>query len=102
MTSVKTETQTQFQRMDIIYTQPPHTLSYLLLLTGCLAGIQFTCKTIVCSILFSHDGFEGTYLDSPFYVIGTVELAYGTPYLDELGLAKSLLALVWLAGPLSG
>ncbi|ORX57810.1 MFS general substrate transporter [Piromyces finnis] len=32
----------------------------------------------------------------------SVELAYGTPYLLSLGLPKSLTALVWLAGPLSG
>ncbi|KAL7754320.1 hypothetical protein RI367_000301 [Sorochytrium milnesiophthora] len=31
-----------------------------------------------------------------------VELAYGTPYLQELGLDKSKTSLVWLAGPLSG
>ncbi|KAJ3210193.1 hypothetical protein HDU67_005576 [Dinochytrium kinnereticum] len=32
----------------------------------------------------------------------TVEFAYGTPYLQSLGMPKPLLALVWLAGPLSG
>ncbi|KAF0556687.1 MFS general substrate transporter [Gigaspora margarita] len=32
----------------------------------------------------------------------SVELAYGTPYLLELGLSKSLMSLVWLAGPLAG
>ncbi|KAG0287200.1 hypothetical protein BGZ98_004770, partial [Dissophora globulifera] len=32
----------------------------------------------------------------------TVELGYGTPYLLSLGIPKSLTALVWLAGPLSG
>jgi solute carrier family 45 protein 1/2/4 len=31
-----------------------------------------------------------------------VELANGTPYLLSLGLSKSLMALVWIAGPLSG
>ncbi|KAF9631291.1 Major facilitator superfamily domain general substrate transporter [Lasiodiplodia theobromae] len=31
-----------------------------------------------------------------------VELSYGSPYLLSLGLSKSLLALVWIAGPLSG
>jgi hypothetical protein len=34
--------------------------------------------------------------------IWTVEFSYGTPYLLQLGLAKPLVALVWLAGPLSG
>ncbi|CAG8465662.1 1597_t:CDS:10 [Scutellospora calospora] len=32
----------------------------------------------------------------------SVELAYGTPYLLGLGLSKSLMSLVWLAGPLAG
>ncbi|KAI9818402.1 MAG: hypothetical protein M1827_000460 [Pycnora praestabilis] len=32
----------------------------------------------------------------------SVELSNGTPYLLSLGLSKSLLALVWIAGPLSG
>ncbi|KAF9160615.1 hypothetical protein DFQ26_005357 [Actinomortierella ambigua] len=31
-----------------------------------------------------------------------VEMAYGTPFLLQLGLSKSLMSLVWLAGPLSG
>jgi len=47
----------------------------LFYLTIALAGVQFTWS---------------------------VELAYGTPYLLSLGLPKSLTALVWLAGPLSG
>ncbi|KAI8055278.1 hypothetical protein BDF22DRAFT_741870 [Syncephalis plumigaleata] len=32
----------------------------------------------------------------------TVELGYGTPYLLSLGMKRSLISLVWLAGPLSG
>ena len=32
----------------------------------------------------------------------SVELAYGSPYLLGLGLSKSMLAFVWIAGPLSG
>ncbi|KAG0339324.1 hypothetical protein BG004_006866 [Podila humilis] len=32
----------------------------------------------------------------------SVEMAYGTPFLLQLGLSKSLMSLVWLAGPLSG
>ena len=32
----------------------------------------------------------------------TVELSNGTPYLLSLGLSKSIMALVWIAGPLSG
>ncbi|PVU84981.1 hypothetical protein BB560_007198 [Smittium megazygosporum] len=35
-------------------------------------------------------------------IVWSVEMGYGTPYLIELGLAKSLVPLVWLAGPLSG
>ena len=31
-----------------------------------------------------------------------VELAYGSPFLISLGMSKSTVALVWLAGPLSG
>lgn len=31
-----------------------------------------------------------------------VELSNGTPYLLSLGLSKSLMALVWIAGPMSG
>ncbi|KAG2186913.1 hypothetical protein INT44_003140 [Umbelopsis vinacea] len=50
-------------------------LGQILLLTLCMAGVQFTW---------------------------TVELSYGTPYLLSLELSKELTALVWLAGPLSG
>ncbi|KAH8550004.1 major facilitator superfamily domain-containing protein, partial [Umbelopsis sp. PMI_123] len=50
-------------------------LAQILLLTICMAGVQFTW---------------------------TVELSYGTPYLLSLELSKELTALVWLAGPLSG
>lgn len=32
----------------------------------------------------------------------TVEISNGSPYLLSLGMSKSLLALVWIAGPLSG
>ncbi|KAI9291395.1 MFS general substrate transporter [Neoconidiobolus thromboides FSU 785] len=32
----------------------------------------------------------------------SLELSYGTPYLLSLGLSKSMMSLVWLAGPLSG
>ncbi|GBC03127.1 hypothetical protein RclHR1_00050035 [Rhizophagus clarus] len=47
----------------------------MILLTQCFAGLQLAWS---------------------------VELAYGTPYLLSLGLSKSLVSLVWLAGPLSG
>ncbi|KAI8331943.1 major facilitator superfamily domain-containing protein [Chlamydoabsidia padenii] len=47
----------------------------ILFLTLSLAGLQFTWS---------------------------VEMAYGTPYLLSLGLSKSHMSLVWIAGPLSG
>ncbi|KAK4510516.1 uncharacterized protein ATC70_004947 [Mucor velutinosus] len=53
---------------------PTNTLK-IIFLTLCLAGLQFTW---------------------------TVEMAYGTPYLLSLGLSKSYMSLVWIAGPLSG
>ncbi|KAJ8653225.1 hypothetical protein O0I10_011073 [Lichtheimia ornata] len=53
----------------------PNTICKIIFLTICLAGLQFTW---------------------------TVEMAYGTPYLLSLGLTKSVMSLVWIAGPLSG
>ena len=59
-----------------------------------------------------HDSFQET--KSLWYMIlltisigglqlaWAVELSNGTPYLLSLGLSKSLMALVWIAGPLSG
>ncbi|KAI1355850.1 major facilitator superfamily domain-containing protein [Xylaria sp. FL0043] len=48
---------------------------YLISLTICLGGLQ---------------------------VAWAVELSNGTPYLLSLGLSKSLMALVWIAGPITG
>jgi solute carrier family 45 protein 1/2/4 len=48
---------------------------YMILLTVCIGGLQLAWA---------------------------VELSNGTPYLLSLGLSKSLMALVWIAGPLSG
>ncbi|KAI1190150.1 major facilitator superfamily domain-containing protein [Nemania serpens] len=48
---------------------------YLITLTICLGGLQ---------------------------VAWAVELSNGTPYLLSLGLSKSLMALVWIAGPITG
>ncbi|KAI1168016.1 major facilitator superfamily domain-containing protein [Nemania serpens] len=48
---------------------------YLVTLTICLGGLQ---------------------------VAWAVELSNGTPYLLSLGLSKSLMALVWIAGPITG
>ncbi|KAI8064796.1 major facilitator superfamily domain-containing protein [Gilbertella persicaria] len=53
----------------------PNNTLQVIFLTLCLAGLQFTW---------------------------TVEMAYGTPYLLSLGLSKSYMSLVWIAGPLSG
>ncbi|KAL9108913.1 MAG: hypothetical protein Q9227_006309 [Pyrenula ochraceoflavens] len=35
-------------------------------------------------------------------IVWSVELSHGSPYLLSLGMSKSLLAFVWIAGPLSG
>ncbi|KAF8940271.1 hypothetical protein BGZ58_007162 [Dissophora ornata] len=53
----------------------PNRTIQMILLTTALTGLQFTWS---------------------------VEMAYGTPFLLQLGLSKSLMSLVWLAGPLSG
>lgn len=50
-------------------------LGYMILLTISIGGLQLAWAT---------------------------ELSNGTPYLLSLGLSKSLMALVWIAGPLSG
>jgi hypothetical protein len=50
-------------------------LGYMILLTISIGGLQLAWST---------------------------ELSNGTPYLLSLGLSKSLMALVWIAGPLSG
>ncbi|KAF1803082.1 major facilitator superfamily domain-containing protein [Mucor lusitanicus] len=57
------------------YILGPNNTLKIIFLTLCLAGLQFTW---------------------------TVEMAYGTPYLLSLGLSKSYMSLVWIAGPLSG
>ena len=48
---------------------------YLILLTICIGGLQ---------------------------ILWSVELSNGSPYLLSLGMSKSLLAFVWLAGPMTG
>lgn len=50
-------------------------LAYMILLTISIGGLQLAWST---------------------------ELSNGTPYLLSLGLSKSIMALVWIAGPLSG
>ncbi|KAI7847853.1 major facilitator superfamily domain-containing protein [Circinella umbellata] len=59
----------------IVHIKGANTTCKIIWLTICLAGLQFTW---------------------------TVEMAYGTPYLLSLGLTKSVMSLVWIAGPLSG
>ena len=41
-------------------------------------------------------------LYNPITVHASSQKSYGTPYLLHLGLSKNQVALVWLAGPLSG
>ncbi|KAI0481167.1 major facilitator superfamily domain-containing protein [Xylariaceae sp. FL0804] len=60
----------------------------------------------------AHDDFQTT--KSIWYLLGlaisigglqvawAVELSNGTPYLVDLGLSKDLMALVWVAGPITG
>ncbi|KAK5116774.1 hypothetical protein LTR62_007448 [Meristemomyces frigidus] len=57
------------------HTQETKSSWYLLLLTSALGGLQ---------------------------IAWSVELSNGSPYLLSLGISKSLLAFVWIAGPLSG
>jgi solute carrier family 45 protein 1/2/4 len=64
------------------------------------------------AMLDDYDAFQSTksiwYLILLTISIGglqiawSVELSNGSPYLLSLGLSKSLMALVWIAGPLSG
>ncbi|KAL2213583.1 MFS general substrate transporter [Sarocladium strictum] len=55
--------------------QDTKSIWYLILLTICIGGLQ---------------------------IAWSVELSNGSPYLLSLGLSKSLMALVWIAGPLTG
>ncbi|KAK3716801.1 hypothetical protein LTR37_006151 [Vermiconidia calcicola] len=57
------------------YGQETRSSWYLFLLTLCMLGLQ---------------------------IAWSVELSNGSPYLLSLGISKSLLAFVWIAGPLSG
>jgi len=60
---------------DIEESQKSKSLWYLILLTIGIGGLQ---------------------------IAWSVELSNGSPYLLSLGMSKSLVALVWIAGPLSG
>ncbi|KAI1180396.1 major facilitator superfamily domain-containing protein [Nemania sp. FL0916] len=63
------------EHQDDDQTQETKSVWYLIALTICLGGLQ---------------------------VAWAVELSNGTPYLLSLGLSKSLMALVWIAGPITG
>lgn len=57
------------------YDIPTRTTLFLMLMTCCIGGLQ---------------------------IAWCVELSNGTPYLLSLGISKAAMALVWIAGPLSG
>ncbi|KAI5465850.1 major facilitator superfamily domain-containing protein [Mariannaea sp. PMI_226] len=63
------------RRVDVDISQATKSVWYLILLTISIGGLQ---------------------------VAWSVELSNGSPYLLSLGLSKSLMALVWIAGPLTG
>ncbi|KAI9494357.1 major facilitator superfamily domain-containing protein [Zychaea mexicana] len=71
---LQSENNTQYLK-GVVHIKGPNSMCKIVFLTICLAGLQFTW---------------------------TVEMAYGTPYLLSLGLTKSVMSLVWIAGPLSG
>ena len=62
--------------LDLIdETQTSKSTLYLILLTLCIGGLQ---------------------------IVWSVELSNGSPFLLSLGMSKSLMAVVWLAGPMTG
>lgn len=62
--------------LDLVRIEPPmRSIVYLLVLTLVIGGLQ---------------------------VSASLQMSYGSPFLLSLGLSKSLLSLVWIAGPLSG
>lgn len=60
---------------DVQYAEPSKSSFYLFILALSVGGLQISWAT---------------------------ETSAGTPYLQSLGMSKSLLALVWIAGPLGG
>ena len=56
-------------------TEPSKSIFYLIILTLSIGGLQISWAT---------------------------ELSNGSPYLQSLGMSKSLLSFVWIAGPLAG
>ncbi|KAJ2797962.1 hypothetical protein H4R20_004994, partial [Coemansia guatemalensis] len=68
-------------------------------LSGAPAGVASTKASSVAEL--------GRYISLTIAIAGlqfcwAVETGFGSPYLLSLGLKKSLVSLVWLAGPLSG
>lgn len=80
---------------------------YLLMTTLALGGLQIAWSVELSSISvcqppfpFRNPSFQ--YLGTPFSSPTNRAFAPRQPFLLSLGLSKSLLALVWIAGPLSG
>lgn len=73
--SSNSEDQNDSPRGEVDESQATKSIWYLMLLTISIGGLQ---------------------------VAWSVELSNGSPYLLSLGLSKSLMALVWIAGPLTG
>jgi solute carrier family 45 protein 1/2/4 len=64
------------------------------LLTASLIGLQYVVRWF--TLMRAH------HADLVVRFTWNVEMTYCTPYLLELGLTKSKISLVWVAGPLSG
>jgi solute carrier family 45 protein 1/2/4 len=52
--------------------------------------------------MFGHFKSDTQLIEISLQMGWSVEMSNGSPYLISLGLNKALLALVWIAGPLSG
>jgi solute carrier family 45, member 1/2/4 len=80
----------------------------MMLLTESLIGIQYVLEASSCpNTLNPNNATERVALLLTRQLCARrftwgVEMTYCTPYLLELGLAKSTVSLVWIAGPLSG
>ncbi|PVU96806.1 hypothetical protein BB559_002253 [Furculomyces boomerangus] len=68
-------------------------------------GIEFFSNLVSTEKQLESDWKKAFFLTIGFFgiqVVWTVEMGYGTPYLLELGLSKTIVSMVWLAGPISG
>ncbi|KAJ5099387.1 hypothetical protein N7532_006388 [Penicillium argentinense] len=72
---VDVEERVEFVREEVDHHESSKSAWYLFLLTISIGGLQ---------------------------IVWSVELSNGSPYLLSLGMSKSLLAFVWIAGPLTG